>query len=96
MSTSEMVQPTQGDIAAAKALVGLPADPAFVAGDRAVQAFAQHRVHVLEEAAGIVAEEIERLEKSAGALLGWAVVRARIDACMKARAAILRKKEGVR
>lgn len=40
----DKVEVTQEDIEAARALVGVPADPDFHATDHAVQAFARHRI----------------------------------------------------
>ena len=53
------VKVTQADIDAAKALVGLPDDPAHVAMDPAVQAFARHRIAALEEAARVAEDRHE-------------------------------------
>lgn len=110
MSTSEMVQPTQGELVPTERdrdeagflmrQLGEPEDhiSKFFDGlldhTEVVQAFARHRLAALDEAAAAAQAEADKLEATAGALSGWTVARARIDQCQKVKAAILRKKEG--
>lgn len=69
-----MVEVTQADIAAARQLVGLPADASAIPHDPAVQAFARHRteaIAALEEERDALAARVAELEGALDATQVW-------------------------